>query len=410
MKFGIRLMILIALCGCLGISAFAWDETGHKITAYIAWQRMTPEVREKVVKILLSAPEDSQIGTFYLPYGSRSSEARKREFFMLMSTWPDIVRDKAFDTRYKRYHQGNWHYSDTFWRWKDGKAEMVTDVESSGQAFKKLTEFSDLIRSNATDAEKAVAIAWLEHLIGDLHQPLHTSGKVSDSNPKGDQGGNLFLLTPKGTPRAEQKNLHSYWDGIAGINIPNAKDQCDADYVDPIAIQIMNAFPYEKLKDRLSGGKFDLWVKESFDIASSEVYKDVTFFQSPSDKYKKKAFEISQERMALAGYRMGDMFNEVFGASVPTGPGTAVVAPVDGIACKIIRKVMYPVTKTSSVKQTLEISLLDLCPTQIASRPMYMFMIDGKPVMKEYDVIKTFKTEAEARKYAAENKVTDVIF
>ena len=71
---------------------------------------------------------------------------------------------------------------------------------------------------------------------------------------------------------------------------------------------------------------------------------------------------------------------------------------------------MYPVTQTSSVKQTLEIALLDLCPTQPAARPMYSFMIDGKPVMKEYDVLKTFKTEAEARKYAVENNLTDVVF
>jgi len=71
---------------------------------------------------------------------------------------------------------------------------------------------------------------------------------------------------------------------------------------------------------------------------------------------------------------------------------------------------MYPVTQNSSVKQTLEISLLDLCPTQIAARPMYSFMIDGKPVMKEYDVLKTFKNEAEAKKYAVDNKITDVVF
>ena len=107
--------------------------------------------------------------------------------------------------------------------------------------------------------------------------------------------------------------------------------------------------------------------------------------------------------MALAGYRMGDLFNEVFGSK-------QAAATSDAIPCKIIRKVMYPITKTSSVKQTLEIALLDLCPTEVASRPMYSFFINGNMVMKEYDVVKTFKTEAEARKYAADNKITDVNF
>jgi hypothetical protein len=41
---------------------------------------------------------------------------------------------------------------------------------------------------------------------------------------------------------------------------------------------------------------------------------------------------------------------------------------------------------------------------------MYSFFINGNMVMKEYDVVKTFKTEAEARKYAADNKITDVNF
>jgi S1/P1 Nuclease len=298
------------------IPSYAWDETGHKITAYIAWQRMTPEVREKVIKLLLAAPEDSQIGTFYLPYGSRSEEARKREFFMLMATWPDIVRDKNLETRYKKYHKSNWHYADSFWMWKDGKAIMVESQEMNGLAMDKLAEFSQLIRGTASDADKAVAIAWLEHLVGDIHQPLHTSGKVTESNPKGDQGGNLFFLTPKGTPRANQENLHWFWDSIVARNIPNTKDQCDSDYLDPIAEEIMKLYPYSKEQSRLNPEKFDVWQKESLDIATTDVYKDVKWFESPSDKYKKKALGIAEERMALAGYRMAELFNAAFGTAV----------------------------------------------------------------------------------------------
>src|SRR2546423_6295189 len=79
--------------------ARGWDETGHKLTAYIAWQQMTPDVRERVIKILLAAPEDAQLSTFYMPYGSRSEEARKREFFMFAATWADVIRVKHFEVR-----------------------------------------------------------------------------------------------------------------------------------------------------------------------------------------------------------------------------------------------------------------------------------------------------------------------
>jgi hypothetical protein len=296
------------------LPTFAWDETGHKITAYIAWQRMTPEAKDRVIKTLLAAPEDSDIGTFFVGYGSRTADARRREYFMTIATWPDIIRDKNFNTRFTKYANSNWHYTDTFWKYEGGKSVLVESSEENGLAMKKLHDFDGLIRSSAPDAEKAVAIAWLEHLIGDIHQPLHMSGKVSDSNPKGDQGGNLFLLTPKGTPRDKQENLHWFWDSIVVRYSPNVKDQCDSDYLDPIAQEIIAKYPYDKMKDRIQPGRFEAWGKESLDIAMNDVYKDVKFFEMPSDKYKEKAFKIAQERMALAGYRMGDLFNEVFGA------------------------------------------------------------------------------------------------
>ena len=80
----------------------------------------------------------------------------------------------------------------------------------------------------------------------------------------------------------------------------------------------MKLYPYDKMKDKLSPDKFEVWGKESLDIATSEVYKDVQWFEAPTDKYKKKAYEISQQRIALAGYRMGELFNEVFAAPAPT--------------------------------------------------------------------------------------------
>lgn len=315
-------MVAIVVC-IIAAPSFAWDEVGHKITAYIAWQRMTPEVRERVAKLLLAAPEDAQLSTFYAGYGSRSEEARRREFFMLIATWADIIRDRNFNTRYTKYAHSDWHYSDTFWKWQDGKAVPVESAEPGGHAIEKIADFDKLIRSTAPDAEKAVAIAWLEHLIGDIHQPLHASAKVTDSNPKGDQGGNLFLLTPKGTPRDKQENLHWLWDSIVIRVLPNTKDACDADFIDPIAQDIMKMYPYDKLKTRLEPGKFTTWKDESYRIASTEVYRGVEFFEAPSDGYKKKAFQIAQERLALAGYRMGDLFNDAF--AVP--PAAAAPAP-----------------------------------------------------------------------------------
>jgi hypothetical protein len=386
----------------VSFSAFGWDDSGHKITAYIAWQRMTPEVREKVLKILLEAPEDSTISTYYMPYGSQNVEARKRDYFMFMATWADVVRDRKFKNRFDKYHRSNWHYDDVFWTLKDGKIQDLPAPEDGGQALTRIKEFVETIRGTASDSQKAIAIAWLQHLIGDIHQPLHSSARVTDREPKGDQGGNLFLLTPEGTPRDKQENLHWFWDSIVVRNKPNKDDKCDIDFLEPLAREFMKKYPFERVRDRLAIDDYRAWAKESLTLAQTEVFSaDLKRFEMPSEKYKKKGLEIAEERLTLAGYRMGEIFNQAFGTSS---------SPVASVPCQIIRKVMYPVTKSSSVKQTLEIGLLDLCPTNVAARPMIGHMVDGKPVMKEYDVIKVFKTEAEARKYAADNKITDVSF
>jgi hypothetical protein len=308
----ISLIFVIFFCG----SAAAWDDVGHKITAYIAWQRMTPETRDRVIKILRAASEDSQIATFYQTYGSRTEESRKREFFMLMATWADIIRDREFENRYKKYHHSNWHYSDTFWTVKDGKVEMLPAPEEGGQALARIIEFDKLERSNANDAQKAIGIAWLEHLIGDIHQPLHASARVTDLEPKGDQGANLFLLTPKDTPRDKQENLHWFWDSIVVRNEPNTKDVPEGDFIDPLARKIIKKYPYAKLQSRLAINDPEAWKKESFEIASTKVFPpELKRFEKPSEAYKKAALKIAEERLALAGYRMGELFNQLFGGT-----------------------------------------------------------------------------------------------
>ena len=298
------------------ISASAWDDVGHKITAYIAWQQMNPEVRERVIKILAAASEDSQLATFYLPYGSRSDEAKKREFFMIAATWADIIRDRNFDNRYKKYHHSNWHYSDTFWTEKDGRVEILKAPEEGGLALEKIIEFMKLESSDARDSEKALGIAWLEHLIGDLHQPLHASARITATEPKGDQGANLFLLTPVGTPRDKQENLHWFWDSIVVRNKPNDKDECDADFVDPIARSIMKKYSFQEMESRLALGDPERWKRESFEIASTRLFPaDLKRNEMPSSEYKKAAMKIAEERLALAGYRMGALFNQIFGSA-----------------------------------------------------------------------------------------------
>lgn len=383
----------------------AWDEVGHKLTTYIAWERMTPQVREKVSKLLREAPEDSDLSMLY-PQDSRSDSARQLDHFMLASTWADIVRERNFPVRYKKYHQTNWHYYDSFWSMENGQLKIIEKpVEELGKAVPKLFEFEKTLQNpSASEADKAIALAWVLHLIGDLHQPLHCSARVTPEEPNGDQGANLFLLTPKDTPRNQQENLHWFWDSIVKRNILRKNDEPDPLYLSKIAKGFIKKYPFAKMQNRLRLGKFDDWHKEGLQIATSQVFPfTLKRFETPTESYKKLAFKISEEQIALAGYRIGEMLNQIFGQN------TAVDANSEE-PCKIIRKVHYPVTKTSPSSQPLEIALLNLCPANkgMVARPMYSTMKDGKIIDREYDVERIFKTEKEAREYAEKNGIKDV--
>jgi len=310
-----KFLFLIIINFAFAFSASAWDDTGHKLTTYIAWEQMSPAARERAIKILLSAPEDSDLSVFYLQ-DSRSAAAKQRELFMIASTWADIVRDKNFKVRNSKYHHGTWHYTDTFWRDANGKAELVPELESDKEnAVERLFAFDKILRdAAAADADKAIALAWVLHVGGDIHQPLHDSARVTKYDPKGDQGGNLFSLSPKDAKGSDRVSLHWYWDSIIGRNIPRVNDACDSDYLPAIAQAITKKYPAAKMQNRLKLGKFDEWQKEGFAIASTKVYPaSLKFGEMPSDDYKKMAFDISEEQIALAGYRLGAMLNEIFG-------------------------------------------------------------------------------------------------
>ncbi|MDQ3489850.1 MAG: S1/P1 nuclease [Pyrinomonadaceae bacterium] len=306
--------LIIFLIASAMVPVLAWDDVGHKITAYIAWQSMSPRARENVIKILRAAPEDSHLAAFYKSYGSEPEDTRKREYFMLVSTWADIVRDRAFENRYQKYHKGPWHYSDTFWRQVDGKAQILTGFEEGGQGVTRLFESEKILRdAGRSNAEKAIAIGWIMHIGGDIHQPLHASARVTDLEPKGDQGGNLFLLTPQGTARENQVNLHWFWDSIVGRNIPLRGETCERGYIEPIAQNMMKKYPYSKMQNRLSLGKYDSWQAESFKLNPTMVYSpDLIRGQLPPAKYRKNAFRVAEEQLALAGYRLGETLNRIF--------------------------------------------------------------------------------------------------
>jgi len=73
------------------------------------------------------------------------------------------------------------------------------------------------IVADDNDAErKAIALAWLFHLVGDIHQPLHTAQIFTVDYPQGDRGGNEICV--RVTQAGQPMDLHRFWDGVITSN------------------------------------------------------------------------------------------------------------------------------------------------------------------------------------------------
>lgn len=305
------ILLLFFVCFTFAGAVNAWDDTGHKVSTYIAWQQMTPEVRAKAIKLLRGAPEDSHLGVYY-PAGSRSSSAKELELFMIASTWPDIIRNQDFKVRFDKYHKGPWHYAGILWKQEAVNAVREQAV-SDGLAIIKLPDFEKNLKDGSiSDAEKAVNLAWFLHVAGDVHNPLHNAARITSVETDGDRGGNRFLLVPEGT-KENVLNLHSYWDGILSRGIPRANDACDSDYIAEIAEKTMRKYPFSSLKNRLKLQSYDEWNNEGFRLLNNVVYTNgLKRNELPSKKYQQRAFTTGQEQIALAGYRIAETLNQIF--------------------------------------------------------------------------------------------------
>jgi hypothetical protein len=302
----------------------AWNGTGHQVVARIAWEALTPTVRDRVVALLQAAPSDACLAEL-LPTDARPLAARRREFFLRASTWADTVRPAADDDARActRFHRSEWHHVNFFWQGISGATgtDRPADRRDMRPAAANVVAQLPLLRALAacsaprcstTLTERAIALAWILHLVGDIHQPLHTSARVTDRREErqGDKGGNLFILD-HGPPVLR---LHGYWDGIVDRAVPRGANELNAAYIGRLAALFMQRYPRSTAGAELAPGQYEAWAREGFEATKASVYP-VTLKRGevPGEQYRLSAFAIAQRAIARAGYRLGDLLNAMFG-------------------------------------------------------------------------------------------------
>ena len=221
--------------------------------------------------------------------------------FMRASRWPDDVRSGKHPDH--SLNASKWHYMNYELRFPyDGKLE-VADQENVLNAIEvNLNIFND--RSTVM-SEKAIALCWLIHLVGDIHQPLHTVSLFSEQFPKGDRGGNSFWINPKGTVK-----LHSYWDGLMG------RSTKVRDVLNEVKL-IRSTYSKETTAVEMNTV---LWSKESFKLAIEKVYLNGALNGSTSkenalpvpEDYGKESKRVGEQQVSLAGYRLASLVGHTY--------------------------------------------------------------------------------------------------
>ena len=155
MKKGIPVFLVVVIFSCFSAKSYAWGKRGHELVAQIAFRFLDDSTQQIVKKYL----------------GNLSIEEA--------ANWMDDERGNSY-YNYMR----TWHYLDI----DKGQTYDNTSIERNiltvlHSAITDLKQYKTLKRK---DIKRDILLIF--HLIGDLHQPLHTGYAI-------DKGGNTIQVT-----------------------------------------------------------------------------------------------------------------------------------------------------------------------------------------------------------------------
>lgn len=201
-----RLAIAAGLASVLAADSTvqAWGGQGHRLVALIAAEHLTSVARQNVSWLI--GPQT----------------------LADVAVWADQYLQGNFQTSF-------WHYTNippdasSYDRDRDCPRQPAVDVGAAADKWRdcivdRIPYNEERLANTSLDrADRAIALKFLVHFVGDLHQPFHALGV--------ERGGNGVLVSVFGRDncsndplRPVQCNLHSVWDSslIAHRNLTDA--------------------------------------------------------------------------------------------------------------------------------------------------------------------------------------------
>jgi hypothetical protein len=266
-------------------NAFGWGSLGHKTSAKIAWAYLDKNTQEKVLEML---------------NGGDLSEA---------SVWPDAARANPEWKFSMWYHfekaPDNFTYLDNLKRQDDRTRKL-------GGLLEALYIAEDVIKNPAsTKEDKAIALKFVVHCIGDIHQPLHT-GRVEDNS------GNKIPMKWLNL----ETNLHAIWDSqiiYLGRKDVLANNSFLSDGTADSSLNYAN-FLMKKYKDFNVTPelfeRYDDWMHESM-VPRADAYN---FKDETPQQYTARFVDVVDLRIYLAGLRIAHVLKRLVYNEASTQP------------------------------------------------------------------------------------------
>jgi hypothetical protein len=320
-------------------SASGWSTGGHHIIASLAYQMLSDVDKQTLIELLKQHP---QFDTEFVPPAEVDSPEQFRLWIAgRAGYWPDVARG------YPEFHRSTWHYqlgstlvlgNASFINVPATPTELPADANLSTQDL-YIGQAIELCRrvlgsADASASDRALAICWLAHLVGDSHQPCHAGSLYAEIVfPEGDRGANSIRTR-------QARNMHALWDQLLGqryahgdIRRRMVEIQTDAQLVTLADAAMAQPSCLEPL----------VWLRESRDaglqfVYTPEVIETVLGAQRAgaislepitlSEEYLKNAGRTAQSRALLAARRLAAVWSESFAAAARASATTPEVGSV----------------------------------------------------------------------------------
>ena len=303
-----KALLLILGIGLGAPPALAWNGAGHRISASIAWNRLSAPARQQVSRLLQAHPDLARWQRQQKHYDSLE---QSRVLFIEASTWADDIRhdsryhdndaETLSDTPDMMARHRDWHYENL--PLTPGQGGPEERAPQRGQLTTRIKQLSaQLADRRLGDPERAYALVWLIHLVGDIHQPLHVVSRYDEEgNP--DAGGNDQSVIDPANNRRPETSLHTYWDDLPGPSRLRGNQLLDA-------AQLMDSDIQHTPQKTVAA-----WRQESLQLARTRVYPGIDSNLVPvlDERYSRQAKAVADRRLVEAGRRLAGLLNRIWG-------------------------------------------------------------------------------------------------